>query len=229
MHLLDLLFPKKCIGCKALGGYLCTTCFARIEYSIAPVCGICGKGSMDGRTHPICQGKYTLDGIISGVVYQGVVKKMVYQFKFQPYLTDLQHIMAQLLYEALIQNETFTKIKKNDCLLIPIPLHAKRLRTRGYNQSMLLGRQLQRLFNLSLSDALLRTKATHTQVGLTHVQRRENMKEVFALKTTAQVKDMTVLLVDDVVTSGSTLNEAAKVLKRAGAKEVWGITFAHGQ
>lgn len=223
---MSFIFPKKCISCRRFGSYLCPDCFARLDFNIALICAVCGRQAVSGITHPVCRGRYDIDGVFASIVYRGVAKKLVYQFKFQPYLTDLRHVVADLFYEGLIQQELFYKIPQEKTILVPIPLHSKRLRSRGYNQAEILAVDLSKRLGLPVKNILTRMRQTTSQVGKTQKERRENIKGVFQLKGTVEGK--AVLLVDDVLTSGATMNEAAKTLKRAGVKEVWGLALAHG-
>ncbi len=233
MSLLDLLFPKHCVGCRKIGGYLCDTCFSYISFIETGVCVVCQRAAIGGLTHPACKTKYTIDGVFSSVIYKGVVKKLIYNFKYAPFLTDLRSLLVELFYEGIIQKEEFLKNLENESIFIPVPLHASKLRKRGYNQASLLALGLcEKLQETQVIDCLMRSKNTQTQISLTQAKRLDNVKDAFSLKkehflTTRNYNH--VFLVDDVLTSGATLREAAKVLKRAGVKKVWGITLAHGQ
>lgn len=181
-----------------------------------------------------------IDGIYSSLVYSGIVKKLVYQFKYQPYLTDLKPVLIDLFYEGIIQHEEL-KDALQKSILVPIPLFAAKHRKRGYNQAEILAEGLAKRglapqgigqkTDLPVMNVLIRTKQTVSQFTLDREKRKINMQDAFALKKENKddIKDSSVLLVDDVVTSGATMIEAAKILKRAGAKTVFGITLAHGQ
>jgi ComF family protein len=227
VDLLTIFFPKKCINCKKFGDYLCPNCFVLLDFDVALICGICGKHAVSGLTHPKCMGRNSIDGIFASLVYRGLTKKLVYQFKFAPYLHTLSSLLVDLLYEGLIQQESFIKNSTKDFLFVPIPLHPGRQRERGYNQALILSQGLSKKLGVETRELLSKTKATSSQVGKTGVERRQNIKGIFTLVDEIP-QDTTIFLVDDVVTSGATLNEAAGVLKRAGAKAVYGIALAHG-
>jgi competence protein ComFC len=215
-----------------MGAYLCSACFAYISFIEAGFCTICQRQTIDCRTHPICKTKYAIDGVFSSIVYVGVVKRLVYQFKYKPYVSDLKDFLVELAYEGLIQKEIFYNVLETDSVVIPIPLYKTKLKSRGYNQSALLAKGLAKRFSLPVVDALERVKNTQTQVGLSQEERKENIKDAFEIKNeyVSQLDGIKqVFLIDDIVTSGATLNEAAKLLKRAGVKRVWGVTLAHGQ
>lgn len=227
MVLLDIIFPKKCVGCKKKREYICSNCFASISFATESICTVCNRPSLDGKTHPICTGKYTLDGTFSAVKYKGVVRKLVYQLKYAPYLTDLLPVLTELCYEALIQNELFVELIKKKPILVPIPLSGKRLRKRGYNQAELLAKALGKRFTLPVTTLLRRTKETKPQYGLKREERMENMKGAFDINVKRKSQSAKVaLLIDDVLTTGSTMQEGAKVLKKNGVTEVWGLALA---
>lgn len=226
-----------------MGEYLCPNCFSSLSFDTKQKCLICGKPSWDALTHPICKTKHAIDGYFSAVSYGRVAKKLLYQFKYKPYLSDLQTVMTDLLYEKLVQSEMFNSLLKENPLLVPIPLSHKKLRQRGYNQSELLAKKLGALFHCSVVSLLERTKETKPQYGLKREERMENMKGAFSYLSSEQrdsrskrphpspllkgeVSHKVGILVDDVVTTGSTLREAAHVLKRNGFGKVFGVAWA---
>ncbi len=231
MSLLDFLFPKFCVNCRKVGDYICANCFTFISFDQTAICPSCNRPSINGLTHPKCQTKYGLDGIFSTLSYKGIVKKLVYNFKYNPYLGDLKNLLAELFYEGLIQKEDFYNIyqKYSDSLiLVPVPLYKSRQRARGYNQAEILAGELSKKFNIKTLSVLKRVKKTVSQVGLSKIDRRKNIKDSFEINEDLKsvTKDHYIFLVDDVFTTGSTLIEASKVLKRHGAKKVWGLTLA---
>ena len=210
---------------------MCPKCFSYATFVETGFCTVCQKAAIGGSTHPICQTAYGIDGVFSSLVYRGVVKKLIYQFKYKPYLTNLQGILTDFFYEGLIQNEFFYRLQDEYSCFVPIPLHPAKQRKRGYNQSKLLAEGLEKRFGIPVVDCLERVKNTKTQVGLTQKERQENSKDAFILQASSSgilKKYRQAFLVDDVVTSGATLREAARVLKKAGVKKVWGVTLAHG-
>jgi competence protein ComFC len=227
--LLDLFFPKRCIGCKKFGTLLCDICFAKISYDTPLFCPECNRRSIDGATHPKCKNRYSLDGVSSGVAYQGIVRKLVYQFKYAPYLSSLEEIMVTLLYESIIQNEVAYKKLEHCGLLIPVPLHARKQKKRGYNHAALLAKGLGKRLGLPMDEKLLvRVRETKPQFSLKREERYENIKGAFQIDKSRKndVKGKDIILIDDLATSCATLNECANILKRAGAESVWAITFA---
>ncbi len=194
------------------------------------ICLVCQKAAINGVTHPVCKTRYSIDGAFASISYKGTVKKLLYSFKYKPYVSDLADILTDFFYEGIIQNEGFMRIlgQSNEKLvLVPIPLHSSKLKSRGYNHAQILSDELSKRLNIRCVDILARIKKTPSQFGLKREERRENIAGAFALREdSGVVPRMTVMLVDDILTTGATLQEAAKVLKKAGAKQVWGLALA---
>ncbi len=155
----------------------------------------------------------------------------MYQFKYAPYLTDLQTVLGDLLYEQMIQEELFMKILQQNPILVPIPLSRSKERKRGYNHAEILAKNLGKKLGIPVQNILLRIKETKPQYGLKREERIRNIKNAFGiqnheLRIKNYAKRPTVFLVDDIVTTGSTLLEAANVLKRNGFRKVYGVILA---
>lgn len=165
--------------------------------------------------------------MFASLVYTKPVRKLLYQFKYKPYVSDLTNILSELFIEGLIQKEAFMTLLTSDIVLVPIPLHIQKYRERGYNHAELLAASLGKYFHLPVENILVRQKQTVSQFGLTREQRKENLKKAFVVSHKGQCK--TVMLIDDIVTSGTTFSEAANVLKRSGVSSVYGIALAHGK
>lgn len=227
MGFLDFVFPKYCVNCRKLGEYICANCFSFISFDVAMICLVCNRASIDGLTHPGCKTKYAIDGAFCAVAYKGIVKKLIYNFKYKPYLADLKNCLVELFYESVIQQEIFQKAYKSLPIFVAIPLHASRLRKRGYNHAKLLAEGLSKMLNLKLIDILQRKKNTKSQFGLKLKDRKKNLKDAFIIFPNTPIAQYpNILLVDDILTTGSTLLEAARILKRNGARRVWGLTLA---
>ena len=228
MGFIDFIFPKKCVVCRKHGSYLCSKCFSFLSFDAKSLCLLCNNPTFNNLTHPRCRSKYGIDGCFSALSYNKTVQKLIFNFKYKPYLTDLKTVLADLFYESIIQNEQFQQqIKKGQWVLVPIPLSKAKLRKRGYNQAGILATELSKKFNFPVQNLLVRTRETKTQVGLTNLQRKLNVQNAFSLiNHKSLIVNQNVLLVDDVATTGSTLLEASKVLKRAGVDKVFGLTLA---
>ncbi|HUD44410.1 MAG TPA: ComF family protein [Patescibacteria group bacterium] len=230
MDLLDLLFPKRCVACKAFGSYICPNCFAYLSFQSEDNCLVCNRPAIGGKTHPGCVGRYTIDGVSASLTYNHTAKRMITALKYQPYISNMKTVLAELFYEGIIQKPYFVKFSQQSCLLVPIPLHPSRLRRRGYNQSELLAKEMAKKFGFKVENCLQRIKDTSSQFALKREDRLKNMKDAFVLKlkTKDLIQNKAIILVDDLVTSGATMLETAKVLKKSGAKNVWGVALCHG-
>ncbi len=236
LYVLDFIFPKRCVNCGRIGRYFCTKCISHIKYIDRQICPVCSHPAIDGATHPRCQTRYSLDGLTSIFRYDGIIRKAVKSIKYR-FVSDLAKEFISLIpssYFQLITYNTSTPFSVNSQLttLIPIPLHASRLHFRGFNQAEVLGRIFSRRLHITIqADILKRIRKTIPQVEMKDREKRlKNMDGVFTVNnlTMKQLSNVTILLFDDVYTTGATLRCAANVLKRAGAKKVWGITLAHG-
>lgn len=173
-----------------------------------------------------------LDGLFCAAAYNNlVVKKLLAQFKYEPFIKDLARTLAYLIMHNLRQTENVPMfVPRSDsriAILIPVPLTKKRLKERGFNQSEELARYLAWHWKIPLiNNILLKTKETLPQAELSKKQREQNIKGAFSCEKTDLIKNKKVILVDDVYTTGSTMGEAAKALKSAGAKEVFGVALA---
>lgn len=209
-----------------MDSYLCSDCFAFLSFDIRLPCFACNRPTFDGLTHPGCRTAYGLDGMFASLVYTKIVRKLIAAYKYKPYVSDLKHLLGALFIEGILEEEVFISTINNGTVFSPIPLHSQKLRERGYNHAALLAEELSSYFHLEKKDVLFRQKKTRSQFGLTRDARKKNLASAFALKTKSPAK--TVILVDDIVTTGTTFHEAAKVLKRSGAEEVYGVALAHG-
>lgn len=222
--LLDLLYPKKCISCGKYGYFLCLDCVREIETVKTSLCPGCGKISENGKYCPRCaSNKETIfaKGIIVAAHYDaGPVKEAIYHLKYLGY-QDLAVDLSELIYERLKGVFDF-----KNTVIVPVPLNQKRKNTRGFNQSELIARNLSKSLLLPGGDALKRVRDTRSQVGLRREERLENIRDAFVCDDVEFVSGKKVILVDDVTTTGATINECAKALKSAGAEEIWGVVVA---
>lgn len=227
---LDLLFPRRCVSCGRVGSYICDDCYSKIEFVENPVCPVCQRQAVSGKTHPGCVNKYRLDGLVVACRYRGPVKVAIAKVKYK-WVYDIGKILVDLIVNNMWRFDLPAGV-----ILVPVPLHIMRKRWRGFNQAEILAKQLAKQFNVTYAALLFRNRETKTQVGLKKDKRRENVRGAFSLRlaplaqgrTIADVEGKNIVLVDDVYTSGATMGECARVLKRAGANNVWGIAVALG-
>ncbi len=222
MGILDLLYPKKCLNCGRAGDYLCRRCLKEIPWHETTICLVCGKRAIGGYSHPICLKKWGLDRAILLAHYQGPVRKLIQGLKYRR-LTSESKLLVDLIVSRLDKKEL------KGFVVTAVPLHFLRQIDRGFNQSELLARGLAGRLNLRYRDDLLyRQRKTKSQVTLSKLERSENVRHAFAADNREAIKGAKILIVDDVITSGVTVRECAKVLKRSGATEVWALALAHG-
>ena len=218
---LDLLFPCWCIGCGKEGDFLCYSCRQQLPQIMPPLCPRCGRPQSSGMLCPSCVAwRAEIDGIRSPFRFEGLIREAIHQLKYR-HLRALAAPLAQLLRDYFAANPVPGEV------LVPVPLHQKRLRERGYNQSSLLARELSKLINLPVvDDYLIRQRHAPPQARTSTVdERKSNVAGAFACRD-QRLQDKQVLLVDDVSTSGATLDACAVALKIAGAASVWGLVLA---
>jgi len=239
---LDIIFPKNCYGCKKSGKYICENCRKNLSKNFPQTCFSCGAETEFGEFCEVCKKREkNLDGILVFYKFDEILRKAIhsYKYKFRKEVgVELSEIFRAKFFESDIN--FFSQV-----FVAPVPLHKNRLSWRGFNQSENLARSISFSFekndfnflkNFSETknnfqekfiflDLLERTKDTRPQVGLEKLEREKNIKNAFSVKKEFQnfVQEKTFLIVDDVVTTGSTLRECAKTLKNFGAKKVFGV------
>ena len=232
---IDLLFPSRCVACHRLGDWLCASCADQIEVIRPPLCHRCGMplsgpippATQDGLT--VCAGckssTRSLDGLVAYAFHSDPLRQAIHQFKY----ADLRSLAAPL---GKLMAQGWSELTPPGCeidAVVPVPLHVKRLRERGYNQAALLARELaSHLGRPVVEDVLVRTRATAPQVDLNAKERQSNVKDAFrCLKDSLETRR--VMLVDDVCTTGSTLEAAAEALRESGVSFVWAYTLARAR
>ncbi len=207
-YFLTLIFPIECLGCLKEDTYLCNECLDTIAIN-----------TNFKFKHNL---KY-INKIYSATKYDNkLIQTAIHYFKFR-YIKELVIPLSKILIKYLEQE----KIEINEYILIPIPLHKKRYLERGFNQSELIANQLAKYFNISiLSNVLIRSRNTPHQVGLNKKKRLSNLNKAFHILKPEDIENKKIILIDDVVTTGSTLEEAAKTLKEAKVSRIIAITIA---
>lgn len=229
--LLDTIIPPLCHICHSFipdAGilHICPDCRGRLPHISSPLCTLCGipfNGIGEDHHCGVCSIQPPhFDSARAHFLYDGHVRDLIHTFKYNR-RTYLRKALALLTLDGI--GELLTD-KQLD-LIVPVPLHRSRLRQRGFNQAVLLGRVLAHNLTLPMApDALVRIRATEPQIELSAAARRENVKGAFAINRPDCVVGKRILLLDDVMTTGSTMNECAKELKKAGAAEVMAVTVA---
>ena len=216
---LDLLFPPSCAACGREGSFLCARCESVLPLLRRPNCALC-SGPARGQFCASCEAEPpAYDGLRAPYAFTGPVRDMVHNLKYKNVRAsapDLGRLMADYLWSDSIPGG----------VLVPVPLHSRRERARGFNQSALLAREVSRLTGIPLAeDVLRRSRNTAPQVSMAGpVERKENIEGAF--ECIGDVAGLEILLIDDVVTTGSTMSACAEPLKAAGASSVWGLALA---
>lgn len=232
-YLSDLMFPYRCIGCMAYlqQSYICDACIAKMPVRARLECVGCGKTAPGGITCRNCRSSYALGRIFvvsdyHDPVVAGAVKALKYKF-----LPELVGPLVNLA-ATYIQNQSALhriSFSGENFLVMPVPLYRRRENWRGFNQAALIARGLANRYRLEYCEDLVRTAHLTPQANIEdRGQRFENVKDAFVVKSLESIRDRNILLVDDVCTTGATLNECARVLKNAGAASVTALVIARG-
>jgi ComF family protein len=216
----DVIFPKKCINCGKEGSYLCEDCFSLIEINPFEYC-LCEKLGKRSKCEN-CKDRH-LDKIMSATNFNNkIIRETIHKFKYG----CLEGLSAPLALLILNHLQIINCEIDKSFVIIPVPMHIKKKRKRGFNQSEEIAKIISEATRLPLSTALVKIKETKPQMELNREERIENIKNCFEVKNKEEIKNKTILLLDDVYTTGMTMNECAIILKESGAKEVWGLTVS---
>jgi ComF family protein len=219
---LDLLFPRRCPLCGALinsNERICSKCARDVEFIRPPICRKCGRPS---GTCSCRRTRYAFRRNVSPLVYTKAARRGIHRMKFRD--APSASVYFGKLMANVVRAEYIERGIDFDCV-IGVPMHAEDYRRRGYNQADLLAKTVAEELGLRHSNrVLLKYRRNNRQHTLSYLERRENIKDVFRVARPDAVQDKTVLLCDDVTTSGSTLNECAETLLEAGAREVYCVT-----
>lgn len=222
--LFDFFFPKQCIGCGSPGKYICKKCFIKhSNINLDQYCHVCGKKSQLGFAHSDCLEYSYLDGLIFLTLFDEFPKKIIHEIKYNLHY-DITNEVGDIMSEYLVKN--YPNINVSDYVLFYVPQHYKKTFYRGFNQSELLANRISKNIGFEISSALKKVKITHSQVGLSRTEREENLKDSFVLLKNNFFK-RNAIIIDDVYTTGATMNEISKILKQEGKFEsVYGFVFA---
>lgn len=235
---LNLIFPLDCRICEkpireSKGYSICEDCFQTIELIDKPYCVKCGKPfvistnifKQDGEILCVdCKGKkYSFEFARSVGIYHGVLKECIHLFKYYGE-KKIAESLGELLIDYLAKSQEF---KKKIDLIIPVPLHKSDLKKRGFNQSFLLGRVIGNYFSIPVKEeVLIKKKLTPSQVNLSKKEREKNILRAFSVERAEEIKYKNILILDDIFTTGSTVEECAKELMKAHANNIFVLTLA---
>jgi ComF family protein len=217
---IDLLFPPRCGGCQTAGSLWCAACRAAAQPIEPPWCEKCGEPFVTDRLCANCRNHpLVIEKIRSVALFDGVLRQAIHRFKYER-LSGLAEPFGNMLADYWQASQLSAD------WLIPVPLHPSRERDRGYNQSELLARHLARRVDVPVSGkGLRRTRATAVQMTLNAAERRQNVAGAFEC-VEVRVRGARVVIIDDVGTTGATLDACAQAVLKAGAVSVMGLTLA---
>lgn len=231
-RLLDWIFPRHCISCGKMNPqdgyeYLCKDCADGVFAHQVTRCKRCAE-IVGSEFAPAmcakCEGqKFNFSAARVVCEYADAGRDLVLELKYRKGLWVAQDI-AKMCKKLADFDEYF-----KDAVIVPVPVHRRRKRTRGYNQSLMIACAIEKIhkdLNIKIGDILERVKSTSTQTALSRQERCENVKNAFKLKPNKISKDAKIIVLDDVMTSAATLNECANVLKKAGFKNIKVFAFA---
>lgn len=230
---IELIYPPRCHICRTFltddrgAAHFCDDCLNSLNRITSPLCPVCGipfvsRVENDHLCEDCLRKTPYFDLLVAPYLYEGGIMDAIHQVKYtgKTYLTkSLGTLLAASARERFGNTEGM--------LMMPVPLHPKRLRERGFNQSLVLARAIAPLLETRIDFlSLRRVKYTQPQTGLKRDERRRNVKGAFGVTGSPDLKGKTVILVDDVATTGNTLNECARVLKKAGCERVFCLVLA---
>lgn len=232
----EALFPSNCVSCAKplIDKFICNTCYQTIPIYNSFFCSACGQRAPDFKKCSRCQNKSHLQSIGFAVPYTNVsIQKLVRHLKYY-FIIGAADPLANIILDYLNKSRALEKFKKEDSIIIPIPLHPKRLTWRGFNQSEKIAKILSQKIEIPLYiDILARVKNNKPQVEMPNFENRHaNISGAFAINKNFAPKSelfkKNVLLLDDVITSGTTIEEAALTLGQAGFRKIYGLAVAKG-
>ncbi len=211
--LVSIISQNECLVCSKPGEMVCTDCWQTEFVLRRPACFMCNALSTNGQTCQRCRRKSNLNGVITNFRMSGYMQELIYQLKYYGSRDTARFISQHISTNALPSTDIVTYV----------PATGKSQRRRGYNQAQILAKEVAKSINLPLQPTLLRLHHTD-QIGLGRIQRFESVKDNFVSRGNLAGKNL--LIVDDVITTGATINECARVLKTSGAKNIWGLVVA---
>lgn len=218
MGLIEVFYPKVCVGCSREGEYICAECQRKLGKP-EEICPMCSQPSLGGWVHARCRRPRGMERLFTGLPYQGLVQACLKKVKYKS---------AWEIIEFLFELGEFPPLQGG--VVTAVPMWGRKERERGFNQAEMLADLLAKsLPGVSRKvETLERVRETRPMFGLTRKERQENIEGAFRIigRQSNKLTGQRVILVDDVWTTGATMRECARTLKRAGSQEVWGITLA---
>jgi len=234
-NLLNIIFPIACHGCGQTDTWLCETCYKKIKTNKRQKCFVCGNTNLTGNYACGCLENFHFDGLyIAGDFKDSTLARLIKNYKYK-FIRDLKIPLSRFLIdfidiEIIDRNlncdTTLSKrLADKNLTIIPVPIHRRRLRWRGFNQSAELAQIIADTYDIKINHDLIRRKFYQPQTKLDKIQRQKNIHNSFAWLGCKKAP-RNVLLIDDVVTTGSTINECSRVLKENGTRNIQVLVIA---
>ncbi|MFH1098624.1 MAG: ComF family protein [Candidatus Uhrbacteria bacterium] len=229
--LADILSPAICAGCGQEGSWLCGRCLGGITWDANAACIGCRRLTEMAAVCDLCRKELPIKGVMAIARYSDpIIQRIVHAVKYASAqaVADAFAVLIGAFVESSVA-EIFRQRIGNNALIVPVPLHRRRAFARGFNQSELIAAALAgRGFGTMAINLLIRERSTRPQVELAHGERTKNVKDAFQCIAPDAVRGRTIVIVDDVVTTGATIGACAHALRSAGAREVWAFALARG-
>lgn len=226
---LTLLFPPYCASCRRIGSSICISCRKLLRTAHTQQCIVCHRASVLGITHGNCRRKRGIDAAITILHYNTTLKRIIAQIKYHGYLEAYRELLWALqpqMHHAISAWRDAHLIDSHT-VITAIPLHSARERARGFNQAQILAQTLSEVTGLTCAPLLTRTKNTPQLAKSPHDKTRSSIVQG-AFTGSSSHTPQSVMVVDDVVTTGATVTEAAKILKKQGVQRVFVFSLARG-
>lgn len=222
MSIVDWIYPKQCAGCGKEGEYVCQSCAPRILRPPA-ICPECAKPAAGGWVHPRCRKQNSMERLIVGMTYRGIIQESLKRVKYRNAWDRLGRI-----YEIWRERVEIDLPELEGKLWVPVPMYERKRKERGFNQAEVLAQMAARDTRGRIELVLRRQRATQAMYGLSKKERQKNVKGVFAADATKirLVNADLAILIDDVWTTGATMKECTRILKQAGFQQIWGVTMS---
>jgi len=225
---LDTLFPKTCFGCNKDGKYVCDECSIFLgEASL--ICPVCGNSSFTGQKHSHCSARYGLDGLVGVWEYEGITKTALREIKYKHIFEAMPEFVEsafKVILKDMLRFQPFLSfLLLEDIHISYVPMYRKKEKRRGFNQAKLMAKTINEATEKETISLLMKIKDTSPQANLNKEERLKNAKDSFDMFPDSSFIPHNLVLVDDVWTTGATMKECCKVLKKAGVQNIWGFTL----